>query len=239
MIAVCAISAQDASAQPFVLDASATYTLVASEVDRSTGLPSSASPGFIDPSESVRLTLQVSFAPGVGSTINYFSPPGTGVVLGWGSTRLDLKGTGGTVGTFSPVVAAPLFTPIQGFANPDELLGFGARANPYYLGQTSPINTSNPIDSLATLVWTPASYTPRTVSFNTHRLEAVTGVTNGIGLLVAPGQSDIVRMLGPITFAGTGPIVIVPAPATLPLLLAGLAFRRPRRGRATTPRRLA
>lgn len=223
--------------QPVAISASATYSLVASEVDRNSHLPSSASPGVIDPNEAVRLTVGVQFTPPVGSTVAYVPaspPPGSGVVIGWATTLINLLGTGGTVGAFSARIATAGFDPTQGFGNPDGIVGFGAVSHYFATGQGQQ-SVANPITDLVTFVWTPAEYAPRTVSFATGNLPAVTGVDHGLGLLLAPGQPFPVRVpAGSITHLGTGPIVIVPAPAAFPLLLAGLV---PRRRRSEADRR--
>lgn len=233
MASLLLVACGQARSQPSAVGASVTYTLSASEVDRVTHLPSSATPGMIDPSEAVRLTLSLQFSPPVGSTVAYVPaspPPGSGSVIGWANSLVDLLGNGDTIGTFTARVAAPGFDPTQGFANPGNIVGLGAASHFFSTGQGQQ-STANPIGDLLTFVWVPASQTPRTVSFITSTMPAVSGLDHGLGLLLTPTQPFPVRVPGgSVVHIGTGPIVIVPVPATLPLLLAALALRPRCRG---------
>ncbi|MBL9030757.1 MAG: hypothetical protein JNM80_03505 [Phycisphaerae bacterium] len=107
---------------------------------------------------------------------------------------------------------------------------FGAYSQEAIVG-LPPLNSSNPVNEFISFVWTPTDYAPRSVMFHT----ATPGeLPYRIALLVQPqGGSPFVLPAyvteGRVTHADTGPIVIVPAPAALSLLLAGLALRRRRR----------
>ncbi|MFN0133789.1 MAG: hypothetical protein ACKVW3_14820 [Phycisphaerales bacterium] len=225
-------------AQTAVFDATAIYSVSVREVDRITGAPSSATPGFIDPSEAVRLTFAVSFTPLVGAVATYTPPipgPGTGTVVGWASSTLRLIGIGGTDGIFGSVVVAPGFVALTPFPEPGGLSTFGAWS-PAIAFNTPGINATNPVDPLVELTWTPTNDTPRSISFRTATPVGLNQPAQRIGLYIEPPGGSPTTMSswvldGRTTHADTGPIVIVPAPAALPLVLAALAL--PRRRRAT------
>ena len=177
-----------------------------------------------------------TFTPGIGTFTS-------GTILGFGSAFLDLNGSGGTAGAFN------LSTPL---ANGAGTSGFGVRSqwrlagngfvNPasdgiinLQFGQFAPgpgnAITTNPITNMFRMLWTPTSFTTRTVSFTSAG--AVTAGAN-----VATVYMDLDGSVGAsiyvpvnhITFGSVNIPLVVPAPASLALLgLGGLVAGRRRR----------
>jgi hypothetical protein len=239
-----AIAVERVCAQTVVLDATASYTFSVAEVDRTSGAPSVVTPGLIDPTEAVRLTLAVSFTPNIGATANYTPAiplPGTGVVVGWAQTFLRLVGTGSTDGEFAGFLAAEHFSLVSAYPEPGGLESFGAWS-PGVFFNTPNINASNPIESIIAFTWIPASYTPRTVSFRTATPTGGNGPSQRIGLRIEPPGGATTTMFswlldGRISHADTGAINIVPAPASCALLaIACVPWRRRRTALIIEPR---
>ncbi|MFN0133788.1 MAG: hypothetical protein ACKVW3_14815 [Phycisphaerales bacterium] len=146
---------------------------------------------------------------------------------------MGLVGTGNTNGLFNNAVAAAGFNALALNPAPGGLLTFGAFSPAIFLN-TPGVNANNPIDAFVAFTWTPTSYSPRVVSFRTITPEGLNQPAQRIGLYIEPPGGSPTTMGswvldGRTTQADTGPIVIVPAPAALPLVLAALALPRRRR----------
>jgi hypothetical protein len=217
----------------FAQQARVQYTWEWSEVLANSATPSVATPGVIDPTEGVRLTLHALMTPDVGQSVTYVPPPigpGTGTVYCWGGNDTILRGGPASEGVFSLPVAANGFLAESFLALSSTELLFGV-VNDSILGSL-PTNTSNPVQGLISFTWTPAVYSPRTVSFssedplgggsaNQMLVRYGTGPT-GAPLLTATGA---IANHGP----GTGGIPIVPGPGAAVVLVMGLAGWRRRR----------
>lgn len=210
-----------ANAQP----ASVHFAWTWSEVLANTATPSTATPGVIDPTEGVRLTLHAEMVPGIGSPVTIQFPPsaGTGTIYAFVGNATELLGSSGALGRFSLLSVVPGFVtdPIGSVLGTNLIVH---ATNNVVLGQ--PVNLSNPIDGLLSLTWTPESYEARTVSF-TSRDALVAGDANGVYARygTSPSGSPLLgsaRALG-VHGIGTGAIPIVPAPAGL-ILFAAAAF---------------
>jgi len=227
-------------AQPLVPQVSAVYSLQVREVDRVTGALSPATPGVIDPSEAVRFGVSVSFSPIVGTVVNYVPanpPPGTGPIVGWGATALQLIGQGGTEGSFSSFVAAPNFQAVGAFPMPGGLDYFGA-FSPGILLNSGVVNQVNPIDDLISFTWTPSDYSPRSVNFRTAAPQGGQG-HHQIGVRVTyPGgvEGNLAGEVPPISISyAVADIIIVPAPGVCVVAGGGLAVISRRRRRPACP----
>lgn len=210
-----------------VYSATGNYTIRYSEIDRVSGALSTTTPGVIDPSEAVRLTIDVGFTPQVGTTVTY-SPaiplPGVGEVTGWAGGVMLHYGTGSTTGSFGADAAAPGFM-YTGAVPSLGGLPFGAAA-----ASSGPQNSSNPVEGFVSFTWWPASYMPRVVSF---RLADIMEPAQFIMLqVVPPGQQPtlLACYVNGVTYGQTGPITIVPAPGSL-ALVAAAGWRACRRSR--------
>jgi hypothetical protein len=192
--------------------------------------------GTLEPGESAVLHLTVTMAPPVNTVIPFSGGQGgpTGTLRGIASGFIDLTGAGGTQGTFG-------LDPNLGYGvDPTwDLIGPGGYGTPNGTGliniqfgqfQHFP-NTTNPIVNVWQALWTPSSYTSRTVTFGTaDGTAAGTGYASAVIIKWGPLNGNLQNATCLSDF-GTLNIPIVPAPPGLGLLgLWGvLAGTRPRR----------
>jgi hypothetical protein len=219
--------AASASAQ-YTPDSTVSYSLAWSEVDADY-LPVPSPNGLLEPGERVLLKLFASFTN--PNTIAHFSPPigtiTTGTIRGYGGGFLDLIGSasvGTAAGTWNLDInqGYGLQSPFDaagepGFGTPTE---GGARVINIEPGQFGgSIYTANP--ALIWLgVWSPESYQLRQVRFRLGR-----------GTIIASGPFSAVMvrfnasLFGPVTCdsnLGSVTIPVIPAPASLAILVAAL-----------------
>lgn len=217
----------------------ATYTLTFVEVVAGTNAPVVSPNGLLEPGEAVRLAVSVEFSPGVGSTIAYTPPPppGVGTVAGLASMVIDLLSQPSSAGTWNSIGrAAPWSLGDAGTPTGDGSGVQNAGAGQFVLpGQTA--NSTNPISSIWFGVWNPASYAPRSV---TWQIAEGQGPSDHTSILVQTGVGPtgspqyISRFINPGQF-GSVVVPIVPAPGVGAVVLSGLvaAARRKRRQSAT------
>lgn len=232
-IAVCGVCAAASGQQARVQ-----YTWEWSEVFAGTAIPSPATPGVIDPTEGVRLTLNALMVPGVGQAVTYVPPPlgpGTGVVHSWGGNETVVQGSAGSEGLFELMSVAAGFSQIMLAPLGATSVRVGVEA---LWGSGQPLNTSNPVQGLLSFTWTPQSYSPRTVSFGSVS-PASSGFVDVMIVRYGTGPTGAPLLTGTAAIAnhgpGTGGIPIVPGPGGMSVLLAGAAVLAGprRRGRAS------
>lgn len=213
----------------------ASYSLTFTEVVAGTNTPVASPNGLIEPGEGARLSLTIEFSPPVGSTITYTPPPlpGTGTVAGLASIVVDLLSQPSSPGTWNSVGRPAAWT-LGDAGNPD-LNGVGwqnAGAGQFVLpGQTA--NATNPVSNIWFGVWNPASYAPRSVTWQSA---AGQGPNDHTTILVQHGVGPtgnplyVSRAINPGQF-GSVVVPIVPAPGIGAVVLGGgcLALRRRRR----------
>jgi hypothetical protein len=216
---------------------SAQYIVTMTEVYAGTTTPVANPNGMIEPGESALFRMTISFAPGVGGTVQTPHGPGTvegfnGFVARWWSL------TAGGAGEWSHLALAPGWGPYSGELFPGMNGSMLHLIGPLQLpSPTIPLNPANPIDDIWQGVWTPHSYVPRTQEWILTPDGG--GVGNVFGRLWAQYGTDPVtgdpllwsveipraNVVSPIV-----PVQIIPAPGSgLALAIAGLAAARRRR----------
>lgn len=223
-----------------------TYSWRFVEVVEGTNTPVASPNGMLQPGEAARLTLDVSFTPPVGSTVTYNPPPppGVGTVAGLSEVFFNLLGDTSAQGTWSFHQRAPGFSiGMQGTELPGGTGRENASAAQFVLpGQTA--NALNPIPALWSMVWTPASYSPRSVTWQSA--PGSSAPTTHSSLLIqygttAQGEPQYVGKFVAGQF-GSVAVPIVPAPGVGVVALGGAAWltrrrrvagQRPARSRAS------
>lgn len=216
-----------------------THSLTFVEVISGTNTPVPSPNGLLEPGESARLVLSISFTPLVGSTVAYPPPPppGVGTCAGLYKIFIDLANTPTTPGTWSMRAHAPGW---GAGGNLGQSVANGAYLNDIGAGQLvlpgQTANPANPVDSIWRGVWTPASYSPRTVTWNVGQGEpGIEASAIMIQFAVEPGGAPQYTTLIVPGEYGTVAIPIVPAPATAPVLILAAAGFAPRRTRRLVP----
>jgi hypothetical protein len=191
----------------------------------------------LEPGESALLRVTTTMTPGVNTVIPFTGGQGgpTGTLRGIASGFFDLQGQGGTQGTFN-------LDPSLGYGvdHTWDLVGPGGSGTPngtglinIQFGQFPPgsmeVITTNPIVNVWSTLWTPTSYTGRTVHFGT----ADSSFRNGYSWAIirwGPLNGNIQAVISLSSFS-TVNIPIVPAPSGLVLMGLGgaLACARARR----------
>ena len=237
-IALCAGAAIPAAAQ-FTNDSTITMILDWSEAT-STGTPVANPNGVLERGESAFLRLSVSFSNQFG-VAHFFPPIGnftSGTIMGIGSGWVDINGSGGTEGIFNNSTPQ---------ANGNGTSGFGVRGQfriadngtvtptgieNLQFGQLpfgAPIgNTANPVPNMFRMLWTPASYAPRTAAF---QLEGSTFAGTHVGAVLVQADDYFfywAYLPAGYLHLGRVEIPIAPAPSGA-VLLPFAALARPRR----------
>lgn len=202
------------------------------EVNAGTTVPVANPDGFVGPGEAAELRLTLSFTPDVGQPITYTPPPppGHGVVGGLAYVFFDLEGGPTAQGTFSNARRAIPCLHCGGIPTETGLLAVqvGQIAFPEVPLQY----TGNPIVNALRLVWTPADYTTRVITFTASKAAASTTGT-GASIYVQYGgtaQEPLWTSKQMPADFGTLQIPIIPSPPSLTLLaMAGAAALRRRR----------
>ena len=201
--------------------------------------------GVIDPGERALLMIDASFTNQNG--VAAFSPPigsfGSGTVRGIGSGFVDLHGASAsgynTRGTWNVDQSAGFGVngewDVTGGQGQGTSANGGADITNMQFGQlvSTPngINTTNPIISIWTGLWTPESYEPRTVSFTVRGSVAAGASVASVALRLSPTFVASVFVPPSNLFYGLVTIPIVPAPAPLLLIPSAIIIRAPRRRR--------
>jgi hypothetical protein len=178
----------------------------------------------------------------------FSTPIGTftsGTILGIGSGFVELNGAGGTAGTFalgnnptpqtnngSTGIGIRLGWRIVGNASPGSVNAAGTGVTQIQFGQfpSTPelANTTNPVNRMFAMTWTPSSYAGRTVTFSLAPASGNTAASVYLDLDGSVGASVYVALSN--VALGSTNIPIAPAPASLALLgLGGLVAGRRRR----------
>lgn len=194
-----------------------------------------ASPnGMLQPGEAARLTLDASFTPSVGSTVVYNPPPppGVGTVVGLSEVFFNLIGDATAQGTWSFHQRAPGF----GIGMPgDELPGGRGRENAsaaQIVINGMSVISSNPVQSIWSMVWTPASYSPRSVSWLSAAGSAAPNTHSSLVIQYGVGSAGEPLYLGKFVPGQFGSVSIPIVPATgLGLILLAAAGATARRRR--------
>ncbi|MBL9030393.1 MAG: hypothetical protein JNM80_01625 [Phycisphaerae bacterium] len=230
-LAAMCLAAGSAQAQEI-----ASYSLTFTEVVAGTNTPVASPNGLIEPGEGARLSLTIEFSPPVGSTITYTPPPlpGTGTVAGLASIVVDLLSQPASPGTWNSIGRPAAWT--LGDAGSPNINGSewqDAGAGQFVLpGQTA--NSTNPVSNIWSGVWSPASYAPRSVTWQSAAGQGSDDhttilVQHGVGPTGSPLY--VSRAIIPGQF-GSVIVPIVPAPGVGVVALGGAAWlSRRRRGR--------
>lgn len=230
--AVAALAVHAAAhAQSFTTGASATFALRWAEHNGNDN-------GLLEPGESALLELDFSFTG--QNTVVSFAPPigtfGSGTLRGLGWGWIDLRGTGGTQGTwnldqnqsYGVHPTWDLTAMGSGMVSPDrtgvDTIQFGQFVN------LAAVNTTNPIIAVWRALWTPDTYAPRTATFAFAIPPNVQPASAAIVIRLSGGLLADVFLPPQNIVLGTVHIPIIPAPpSALILVFAGLCTGRPHR----------
>jgi hypothetical protein len=192
--------------------------------------------GVLEPGESAILRVTAAMTPGVNTVIPFVGGQGgpSGTLRGIASGIFDLTGTGGTQGAFN-------LDPLAGYGvNPIwDLFGPGGYGTPngtglmsIQFGQFPPgsteVITTNPIVNVWSTLWTPASYSGRTVHFQGSAGGPGPGIASYVIIQWGPLNGNIQGASSLSSFSMVS-IPIVPAPSGLGLLGVASAFAARRR----------
>ncbi len=227
------------------------------EVLANTSTPVSAPNSTVDPGEGAQISLHVEAlingSNAVGQTVAYTPPPppGSGTVRGISNFNYDLVGDNGNstaAGAWGPRSISPIFFAGAFTGNPDLggaiLAGFdGSQWVP--VGGTA--NSTNPVLDAFRGVWTPASYSERSVLFKARPgPDGRFGQHNGILVaysIARPDPNDpttwydnlLTKYIGSDFGSGVS-IPIAPAPSTALIATLAIVFSPwPRRRPGAAP----
>jgi len=206
--------------------------------------------GVVEPGESARVRMTVSYSPASGTVINYTPSGGgsaSGTLMGFGSAFVDFSlggANGGTIATTGSTggiangragawavvpggngtVAGDTIINVQPAQFPFNSDAFDPDNN------TTGVRTTNPITNIYTFVWTPASYNSRTVQVTMSPSAASNGNAAAVMVRTNPDTSLPPTAVNALFNLGSASIPVVPAPSSLALLgLGGLIVGRRRR----------
>ncbi|MFN0130930.1 MAG: hypothetical protein ACKVW3_00105 [Phycisphaerales bacterium] len=201
------------------------------EIGTANQQPVSNPNNIIEPGESARFNLNISFSPGVGSTTTYTPPPGpgTGIIAGFFNGVVDLILSSPQPGVWTPTQSLPGWeaggSSIMG-PQGDMTVAVGQALPP--LGSVP--NPANPILGIRSMTWTPASYQPISFGYVSDFQEGY------VALFVeyARDPSGNPLFIGKQVDGGfnTGTVQVAPAPASALVLAAGGFIASLRRRRA-------
>jgi len=216
-------------AQEFVI-----YQFSFVEVLAGTSTPVPSPNGVVEPGEGARILFSAGFVPGVGSPVTYQAPPapGFGTVAGLGSVFFDLFGSGMAQGSWSHLRVSSGWNGMPiGIPLPDGSGVAQISVGQFVLPGGTP-NPSNPVVDMWYGVWTPASYTPRVVTFQSQASPASQGSHSSILIEYGRGPENEPLIVGRFIEGQFGSVQVpigIPAPGGLALLgLAPLGCRRKR-----------
>lgn len=218
-----------------------------SEVVAGTLTPVSSPNGVLEPGEGARIGLNIyqtiNEANAVGQTTTYVPPPPTGVGTnaGTGSMLYTLHGTGGDAsGSWFGRAVRPSLA-VQN--SPGTILDAGATIDNFggaqFVAPGGVADSANPFVDVFRGVWTPASYTPRTINFKSSNGHGSSNAYTGILVIYSWIEIEQPPWVLPnfltkyvnADYGGGVNIPIAPVPGTgLPVAVAGAcAFWRRRR----------
>jgi hypothetical protein len=223
---------------------SVNFTLKWLEVVAGTTTPVANPNGIVEPGEAARIAITATILPGIGMPANYPAPPGpgsgTGTIAGFGLMTVDLvAGTQqapslGGAGSWTSIVRFPGFA-VGSYAPPTHR---GAYMHYLQAGQFplpgTTANSSNPLVNLWRGTWTPADYSERSVAWNLFNIPPTGGPAPGpppASILIQYGSPQYPQYAGKVVPAsfGSTTIPIIPAPASLALLVTFCVGHRRRR----------
>jgi len=218
-----------------------------SEVVAGTLTPVSSPNGVLEPGEGARIGLNIyqtiNETNAVGQTTTYVPPPPTGVGTnaGTGSMLYTLHGTGGDAsGAWFGRAVRPSLA-VQNSSG--TILDAGATIDNFggaqFLAPGGVADSANPLVDVFRGVWTPASYTPRTINFKSsdghgapHAYTGILVIYHWTELKGPPWVlPNYITKYADANYGVGVNIPIAPVPASgLPVALAGAcALRRRRR----------
>jgi hypothetical protein len=205
-----------------------------SEVVAGTTAPVSNPNGVIEPGESARISMTVSFAPPVGTIMTYTPPPGPGFgpVAGLANAFGDLRTTVEGRGTWYSLQRDPAWA-IGGIGS---VYGDGRGIAAWQLGQFplpgATANPANPVTDVWRVHWTPDDYSARTVTFTGQKAVSSPGTGGAVYINYGEDPSAPQYLSKPLHVNfGSLQIQVVPSPSALGVLaLAAAAAGRRRRG---------
>jgi len=217
---------------------SITYSWAWFEVVANTSTPVSSPNGMVEPGEGVRLSLTALITPGIGSVVTYQSPPppGYGRLAGLSLVYFDLLGTSVSGGTWSVNRRNPggVNWALGPPGTPEANGNLSAGAAGQFILPGAIANSTNPVNNIWVMTWTPSDYTSRSASFQSQAAAASQG--NHSGILIEYGEDPhqdpqyVGRFIDGV-FGNSSPIPIVPAPGAAVLLGLGLLAATGRRRR--------
>jgi hypothetical protein len=234
---VAALSLLAGAAAPAAAQELVTFSL--SFVEVVAGSPGAGTPvanpnGLLNPGEAARLEVSITITPGIGSPVTFVPPPapGSGTIAGLASIYFDIVGSGdnGGAGVWSGLSRAPGWA-LGGVGLPSPL---GDRVSAAQAGQFvfpgATANPANPVEAIWRGVWTPSSYAG---NYAFTALPPLSPATAFSSILIHygldPGGNPLyIGKFVATQFGGSVQVLVVPAPAAIPLLLAPLFARRKR-----------
>lgn len=182
---VIALFAAAGLATPVFGQATLRYDWQWVEVNAGTNTPVANPNGSLDAGEAARITLTITMTPGPGSPVTYMPPPppGVGTLAGLALGHFDLiaSANAGPVGHWSSIGrGAGWIQPFAPTAMGNDLLDAS-------VGQALDggvvVNSTNPVVNVWRGVWTPASYTPRVVTFSSRGAASAPGEHSAVAIL--------------------------------------------------------
>jgi hypothetical protein len=217
-----------------------------SEVIAGTLTPVSSPNSILEPGEGARIGINVyqtiNGTNAVGETTTYTPPPppGVGTNAGTGAMLYSLHGTGGdATGSWFGRAVNPSFAYL---ISTGTILDSGATIDNFggnqFVAPGGTANSSNPLVDGFRGVWSPASYTPRTINFKASDGHGASNPYTGILVIYNWTEleqppwvyPDFLTKYVDASYGDGVNIPIAPAPATLTLLIPFVP-RRPSRRR--------
>jgi hypothetical protein len=219
----------------FTYQATATFSVTWSEVDPA-GQPIADPNGLLEPDEGARISVTISVAPAIGTSVTYYTQgsndPHTGTVAGLGHGFFDLSAPGGEG---SWLIDHP-FRPEWDYsmaawgtvANSGAWVQFINPAQWPFPASPGEINPENPVADIWHGVWFPESFAPRNVQWRVSE-PFVFGYVSSVFLVTSP--TEFVVAMSEFN-AGAVQIPIVPAPEAMCAFAAAIALAAQSRRRA-------
>lgn len=204
------------------------HTLRWTEVQAGNAAPVASPNGMIEPGEAMMLSLSISFTPAIGTPVAFGG--GTAPLAGYRASAFDLRAVSTLGGEWSHFNTSPGFQfDLFGVPPlPDASLRLGVLQT--WHPQPWTPDPSNPIEDVWQAVWTPPTYTQRTVRFLMADIPAIPGpppptsnmyVFDGANYVMTPATA----ILDSVEFP------VVPAPGAVSLVAGGALFAGRRRRR--------
>lgn len=217
----CSVAAEAARAQTPHVNHTASW----SEVFASTHAPVGSPNGVLDPGEAARVSISFSFTA-VGTPVSYQWPtPGVAPVAGLSNSSFNLIATAALGGTWTQPTVPSGFEGILGLPGPD------GSALICLLSQQVMAHSTNPLINAWSAVWTPPTYSARTVGFQIQQLTGSPELRPlNLWVDLGPPSNPSFGTAMASGDYGSVQIPVVPGPSILALLglIAPFAARRRR-----------